>query len=182
MDHRRQKTKRAFQQALFDLLATKPIEQITVVELSRRAGVSRRTFYVHYQTITDILTDYRQELYWQVRQALTNQHQPARELLSVFDQILQQNLTGFRYLCLNNFHQELVKKFEQLLCNAISDSLPTPPDGSQEVILHFLSSGLIQTYVYWFAHPKALTYTELMQINRRLVAANWPLLIKSDHH
>ncbi len=50
--------------ALITLLEEKDFEYITVKEICERAGVNRSTFYLHYETIGDILaetTDYYNE-------------------------------------------------------------------------------------------------------------------------
>ena len=41
--------------ALISLLKKKPLEYITVSEICERAGVNRSTFYLHYETIGDLL-------------------------------------------------------------------------------------------------------------------------------
>lgn len=43
--------------ALIELLAEKDIEYISVKEICRRASVNRSTFYLHYETIGDILNE-----------------------------------------------------------------------------------------------------------------------------
>ena len=43
--------------ALISLLKKKPLEYITVSELCTEAGVNRSTFYLHYETIEDILEE-----------------------------------------------------------------------------------------------------------------------------
>lgn len=43
--------------ALIELLAEKDIEYISVKEICQRAGVNRSTFYLHYETIGDILNE-----------------------------------------------------------------------------------------------------------------------------
>lgn len=45
-------------QALFQLLAQKPLTEITVTALVARAGVSRMAFYRNYDTLEDILRAY----------------------------------------------------------------------------------------------------------------------------
>ncbi|WP_461226164.1 TetR/AcrR family transcriptional regulator [Lacticaseibacillus suihuaensis] len=45
-------------EALFQLLATKPLNAITVTALVARAGVSRMAFYRNYATLEDILRAY----------------------------------------------------------------------------------------------------------------------------
>ena len=43
--------------ALISLLKTKPFEFITVSEICKTAGVNRSTFYLHYETIGDLLNE-----------------------------------------------------------------------------------------------------------------------------
>ena len=44
-------------EALIDLLETKDPEYITVKEICKKAGVNRSTFYLHYDTIADLINE-----------------------------------------------------------------------------------------------------------------------------
>ena len=44
-------------QALLELLEKKDIEFITITEITQKAGVSRSTFYLHYDNIDDLLEE-----------------------------------------------------------------------------------------------------------------------------
>ena len=44
-------------QALLELLGKKDIEFITVTEVAKRAGVNRSTFYLHYDSVYDLLEE-----------------------------------------------------------------------------------------------------------------------------
>lgn len=50
-------TARIIDQALIELLSIKGIEYITVKEICEKAGVNRSTFYLHYETIGDLLSE-----------------------------------------------------------------------------------------------------------------------------
>ena len=56
-DLRFQRTRKNLQLAFANLLKEKNIEQISVTELSKLAGVNRTTFYLHYRTPPDIMED-----------------------------------------------------------------------------------------------------------------------------
>ena len=51
-----------FNKALLSLLEKKPFEYITVSEICKTAGVNRSTFYLHYETISDLLNETTQYL------------------------------------------------------------------------------------------------------------------------
>lgn len=48
--------------ALVSLLAEKDFEFITIKEICERAGVNRSTFYLHYETISDLLSEAIEEM------------------------------------------------------------------------------------------------------------------------
>ena len=57
LDLRFQRTRKSLWEALTTLMKKKGVEQISVTELSKLAGVNRATFYLHYRTPSDILED-----------------------------------------------------------------------------------------------------------------------------
>ena len=85
-DRRIKRTKRFLSMALVELLAEKPVNEITVKELTERSDVNRATFYRHYRDIYDMLRQMEQELF---------------KIDSYANLVLQ-------YLRLESFHDDLV--------------------------------------------------------------------------
>ena len=56
-DPRSVRARYAFHEALKELLQEKPFNKITVTDISERAGLSRHTFYNHYETKEDLLNN-----------------------------------------------------------------------------------------------------------------------------
>ena len=54
---RTHKTKKAIRQALLGLLSEKPLDDVGMSELARRAEVSRNTLYQHYGNVHDVFLD-----------------------------------------------------------------------------------------------------------------------------
>lgn len=50
-------TAQLMNQALLDLLEKKDIEFITITEITKKAGVNRSTFYLHYENIYELLEE-----------------------------------------------------------------------------------------------------------------------------
>ena len=55
-------------QALIQLLKTKSLSNITITELTERAGVSRMTYYRNYHSLDDIFSSYLKDLVESYRQ------------------------------------------------------------------------------------------------------------------
>ena len=60
----------SLQEALYQLLETKDISEIKVIDLCHAAGVSRGAFYKHYYLITDVLKDDIKTIADDVRKAI----------------------------------------------------------------------------------------------------------------
>ena len=54
MDMRIEKTRRSIINAFLQLRAQKPLEKITVKELSALAEINKATFYLHYRDIYEL--------------------------------------------------------------------------------------------------------------------------------
>ena len=50
-----QMTKRALVASLKELMAEKPLDKITVTDLTEHCGVNRMTFYYHFKDIYDLV-------------------------------------------------------------------------------------------------------------------------------
>lgn len=61
-DHRMLKTKKVLFDALGRLLQEKGFDKITVSDLVKAAGITRKTFYNHYQDKIELVQDYQQGL------------------------------------------------------------------------------------------------------------------------
>ena len=170
MDKRVIKTRQQLRTALFELLEQQSIETITTTKLCQVAGISRRTFYIHYSNVTEIFEDYENDMANLVAERLTQTEGSAPKLLDTFDQILMANFKGFKYLCLNQQHHQLMDRIQKMLFQTFADALfDAQLTGTQQIILNTMTSGLINAYVYWFAHPDALSYADLLRVNQQLV-------------
>ena len=68
-------TKRRLREGLLSLLERKPINEISVKELTELVDVNRGTFYFHYQDIYDLLRDMEREFFEQFDRTL-NEREP----------------------------------------------------------------------------------------------------------
>ena len=50
------KTEHQFAEALKKMMANTPLDEISVTSLSKKIGVSRKTFYYHFHDVYDLLT------------------------------------------------------------------------------------------------------------------------------
>ena len=61
MQQRQTTTKSDIKEAFIQLLATRNLEDITISQLTKKAGVNRSTFYLHYLDKQDFLEQLKEE-------------------------------------------------------------------------------------------------------------------------
>lgn len=62
-DRRVRKTKKAMMEALAKLLSKKPLNSISVREISELADINRGTFYLHYRDVYDMVEKLQNEMF-----------------------------------------------------------------------------------------------------------------------
>ncbi|KAA8828829.1 TetR/AcrR family transcriptional regulator [Bifidobacterium tissieri] len=94
MDRRMRRTRTQLLQALISLLDTKPLNGITVTELTKIADVNRATFYAHYKDVYELFDELKTECCLMFRELIIRhaeeiQHDDTigvtRELFEYFD-------------------------------------------------------------------------------------------------
>lgn len=61
MDRRVARTDQAIKDAYFSLIRERGTTRITISEVARRADIDRKTFYLHYDSLKDVLDEYIEE-------------------------------------------------------------------------------------------------------------------------
>lgn len=132
-DRRARKSQSALKKALYTLLHTKKINQITVKELVEAADLNRSTFYHYYKDVPDMMEQLEQELYSEfkmiIQTYLSKEH--AASYLSddsVFFfteicQVMQKNSRLCEIILQNNGDLSFLVKMEDLIAENIDGSL-----------------------------------------------------------
>jgi len=88
MDLRKKKTLRAIRTAFYALRESKNVEQISVTELTRKAEISKATFYLHYHDIFDLSEKLKQEVILSVMSRLDNPMELLTDSISFMDKLV----------------------------------------------------------------------------------------------
>ena len=88
MDLRKKKTLRAIKTAFYALRESKNVEQISVTELTRKAEISKATFYLHYHDIFDLSEKLKQEVILSVMSRLENPMELLTDSIAFMDKLV----------------------------------------------------------------------------------------------
>lgn len=177
-DPRVVRTKRKLRDALFQLLKNHLVEDITVTNLCRQANINRRTFYLHYDNVLQVFTEYEDDLAAQIHQTLSAPIHDVPALVATFNHIFEDNLTGLTYLSLNHRQQVLLLDLENMLNEALMNAVPNPTD-QDRIVMRYTCNGIINVYVYWVNHQQAYTFEALTTTITQLITNS--LAVLSSH-
>lgn len=166
--------------AFLELLAEKEFEYITVKEICQRAGTNRSTFYLHYETIADLLREsvaytvddfalrFQEENF-----ILKIQNCPLEELLLITPQYLIPYLSYIRDN--KKLFQTMVRRFQVLglemnyrrlfenVLNPILERFQIPPR-SRQYRMTFYMNGIIAIIMEWLKNDCADSIEEMANI------------------
>ena len=168
--------------ALISLLKKKPFEYITVREICETAGVNRSTFYLHYETIGDLLSETARYLlndfltYFSVEKKAIAHHladSDLNELIFICDEYLTPYLTYIKerkeifetalsYNKTLGFESVYKRLFENIF-NPILDRFNYPPKDREYVMKYYLS-GINAIITEWLKNGCEESLNEISQI------------------
>ncbi len=143
----------------------KQLDKITVTELVNRAGLTRSTFYTHYDNIYEVAHDYQ----LQTIELLCSDDlklYSKQDIINYFDNIIQclkDNEETYKLLLSADesllFLEELKKIASQKVYNALKDSYN---DKYLELNISFLMNGILMEILKYFRNESSYSLDELL--------------------
>lgn len=179
-DARVQYTKAMFHKALLELMALKPVAKISVRELCDGAGLNRGTFYLHYETVEDVLHEVEQEFIQKNFPTLLSylksiSDRPGMEsklsMSGLFQGILS-DLDTFRLLCSHGVGDGFTETLKRAVKpNVIAEwkrEFPDYSDRDLALVFDFVFAGSTRILLSWADQPEQISAAELARDLDRL--------------
>ena len=170
-----QQTKQALSEALKAMMKKKPLNKITVGELVEDCGVNRKTFYRHYRSISDVVTEFENELLSDFSDILKTSNTSIFNIGSVLGEIsalISSNQEYFVKLLKLNPELFSTGRVKAMLRRAIEIALRDVCVVNDEQTLHALSeftvSGVLSLYSGWFDSGCTGSLDVITDIARRM--------------
>lgn len=154
-------TKQDIRNALTQLLLAEPFESISVSKLSRKAGINRGTFYLHYLDKYDMMEKLKEEVITDL-QALYQSEAPAKKSILALLYYIKEHYSFFYAISqshFTNFNQS-IKDFILLLLmeipdyeNRLKDLYQIPSPYAKEVLLSCVET-IVTTWIVTGAKEK----------------------------
>ncbi|MEF9990817.1 MAG: TetR-like C-terminal domain-containing protein [Romboutsia sp.] len=172
-------TKQNLKEAFWSLYKIKRINQISIKEITDKAGYNRGTFYLYYQDVYDMLSQIEDELLNQlddISQIVINlviSSDNNSEESDKFFKYFKDNIAHISVLLGGNGDAYFQAKYKEMLKNYIREHLRVEKiDYSEETIdftLEFLISGVIGLILYYFSENKEPDVDALKRISSTVI-------------
>ena len=175
MDSRVRRSRGRIQGALLQALSEKPYDKISVIELVERSGVSRPTFYFHYESKDDLLIATLDDIFDQLDMEdgmmLQESHQERGYHLALgwFTQ-MEQHPTFFRLLLYSPDEQGLRFQYTHRVRQLLGKILAKPPPTDQlNQLTYYVASVALGLTDGWLKGDLQLGAEQLAQLFVNLV-------------
>ncbi len=151
------KTRRVIRNTLFEMMSEKPLSKITISEICARAEINRKTFYSHYRTVGDVITELENEILNEFSAIMRTGNKSVLDAGSAIRDIsavVERRRDFFAGLMKLNPDLFSNGKIKAMLCRMISVSLKNVGALDDETTLRaaaeFTVSGVLSLYAAWF--------------------------------
>ncbi|WP_294131187.1 TetR/AcrR family transcriptional regulator [uncultured Clostridium sp.] len=175
------KTKESIRRVFNELILKKDFTSITVSEIANLAEIDRKTFYLHYNSMADILNEFESELTDKVSDIIkTDEFIDIEKFLCGLNNIMLENIEVYRKIANQTTYVFLLKDCKNILKNSIIESFYEKSNMSIDIFkiyAEFIASGIISIYTDWLNSNSKMTLEELTVVAKDAVLCGWQKII-----
>ena len=187
-DRRIEKTIKATETAYFELLSEKKNDRITITELADRANIDRKTFYLHYNSVDDVIDRHSRATVARIMAELENKgfFNDVLDVSVFFETVLavrEEELPEFEVLQDPEITALAWRHAENNLKDMLSDiayRFFDEPDPEMELSIKFYTAGIMSIFVSYIRQEIDIDPHELVRILSYLTENGISNKLKSD--
>ncbi|MBO5789874.1 MAG: TetR/AcrR family transcriptional regulator [Clostridia bacterium] len=149
--------------ALILLMQKKEYDRISIVDIVRKAGVSRMTYYRHFTSKEDVLEKYMDEVGQRVHDSIIEQNAQA-DFYTYFCVIFEQ-LSAYGDIGVAACRARLGEMILSAITKYTFETFPPDPAAPSSIYArHFLAGAIYNTLIEWLKAGQTLPYTEVAKV------------------
>lgn len=174
-DLRYQKTHDLIRGAFQEMLLEMDYSQIMVKDLAERARINRKTFYLHYETLDDLLTELQEEMGKQFLAEIEGYQVPNdidKIVLSIFKCAESNGQIGERILCSvghSSVGRNLANKINAQTWR-FSDYIQSCNTFEQNIISTYLTTSISEIYKRWVEDHRQIPFEKIVSLSTHLIS------------
>ncbi|MDE6732009.1 MAG: TetR/AcrR family transcriptional regulator [Oscillospiraceae bacterium] len=172
-DLRAKRTKAFIRKTFEEMICEMEFEQITVKELTERAMINRKTFYLHYDSLDDLLLEMQNEMAQSFIKRTQDLKRPndidkiTREFFLSQEELGE---LGERITCSGSYHYISRRITSDIMTQTWKNDKEAAEDPYlQNIIMTFVSQSTLSIYKQWVADKKQIPLDEMIEIAVKLI-------------
>jgi len=173
-DLRVQRTRKLLSDTLLDMMETRSIEHISVMDLCNCAMINRGTFYKHFEDkyglLSFALDELKRDLYndFTARRPVEDTPQDAlRTIFTITIEFFLRNHNKVANILKHNMCGKVITTIEESIANSLTNRLSQYKDTYSikvplPIITQFLAGGLVNTVLWCIVNNQIYTYDEYL--------------------
>ncbi len=184
-DLRVKKTREAIHNAFTSMICEMDYEKITIKELTERARINRKTFYLHYNGLDELLTELQEELAEEFisKDVSYGSMRDIRELIRLFfEQAASMPLLHERLMCSGSY-QPIWEKINKRIMNHRRETnrgVFGLNEYAESLVFAYYGANSTILYRQWVADGKKLQLEELIEMATKLICQGMSSVVKSE--
>ena len=175
MDLRVKRTLALIDSTVKEMINEMPPEKISVRELTERAGIHRKTFYLHYGSIAELYNDLGNMIVTLIKKEIidysTNNKTPYELFVNIND-IINEKIDLFKDIAKNNDFSDFILRIKDILSEELINlygKKNTPASERFKLTTEFIASGTIAMYLKWLKGDANITMDELALLAAEMI-------------
>ena len=184
-DLRVKKTKDAIHRTFKTMICEMDYDQITIKELTARAQINRKTFYLHYNSLDDLLGELQDEIadHFIRRKVSYSSMKDIRELIRVFfEHAANMPLLHEKLMC-NGSYQMIWERINKKIMDHRKETNRGAlglDEYSENMVFAFYGANSTLLYRQWVADGKKLPLEDLIDIATKLICSGMSSVVKQE--
>ena len=171
MDRRVRKTHKAIMQAYFDLIRENKTTKVSVSAIARKADIDRKTFYLHFDSVDQVLEKYIDERVMYIDSLLEKNNYfsdpfDVEKVYSIMEMVQKDDIKFLTLISKSDTYNELWIRIQRSISEKafqINRSKFDIPDKTLRMMAEYFTSGVISIYRRWLKGELNMDLHELVE-------------------
>lgn len=183
-DLRVKKTKEAIRGAFKDMICEMDYEDMSIKELALRAQINRKTFYLHYESLNDVLAELQDEIAENFikRKVSYASMTDIKELIRLFfENAMDMPLLHERLICSGSYQAVWNSINEKIMHQRMEDNRGVfgMEEYAENLVFAFFGTNSTLLYRQWVEDGKKLPLDKLIEVATELICNGMSSIVKN---
>lgn len=184
-DLRVKKTKEAIRNAFKNMICEMDYEEISIKELALRAQINRKTFYLHYESLNDVLAELQDEIAdnFIKRKVSYTCMTDIKDLIRLFfENATNMPLLHERIICSGSYQAVWNNINEKIMHRRMEDNRGAfgLEEYAENLVFAFFGTNSTLLYRQWVEDGKKLPLEQLIEVATKLICNGMSSVVKNN--